>query len=110
MWRKIKHKNGKDGILKRHGDSQNQAASIASVKKYLRRQGKGFCSIAANGRALELLLRHPQTDVHKLLLRNLGSLSIIARATPETKKQVIDALRALGGRRIMMCGEIRCDI
>ncbi|KAL3909483.1 MAG: hypothetical protein SGARI_002575, partial [Bacillariaceae sp.] len=103
VWRKIRHKVDKTGTLKGYDDSKNEPVSVTSVQKYLRRQEKGSCSIAAHGPALEHLLNQPQADVHKLFLRNLRSISVIARATPESKKQVIDALRALGGRSVMMC-------
>ena len=105
VWRKSRCKTGNDGTMQVRDDSE--PVTLESLRKYLRRHEKGSWSIAANSRAIEHLLDQPLVDVHKLLLRNLGSLSVIARATPESKKKVVDALRLLGGRKVMMCGKMR---
>jgi magnesium-transporting ATPase (P-type) len=90
------------------GSSKSQKTAIVSlqsVKKMIKRQKKGEYSLVANGRALEKLLSGECNEVAGLLLRNLGSVTVIARATPDLKKSVVESLRYKGGKRVMMCGK-----
>jgi magnesium-transporting ATPase (P-type) len=103
VWRKIKCRIDHEGVL--NETQKLKPVTVASVRKFLSCRDKGSYSIAASGPALEHVLNNPLTNIHKLILRNVGSISIIARATPELKKEVIDCLRSLCGRRVMMCGE-----
>jgi magnesium-transporting ATPase (P-type) len=87
---------------------KSTAVNLLSVKKMIDRQKKGRCSLVANGRALEKVLNGENNNVVALLLRNIGSLAVIARATPELKKNVVETLRCKCGKLVMMCG--KCTI
>lgn len=106
-WRILKFKVDKSGSLRKsEGPTTTKAVTAKSVRKILERQEKGLCSIAAKGPALEYVLADDAIDAHRMILRNLGSLSVISRATPELKKRVIESLQVQCSKRVMMCGEL----
>lgn len=82
-----------------------ETATISTSSKLMKRHKNGQLSFAANSRALELVLTEHQNDVNRLITRNLPRMAVIARATPELKKVVIDSLKHACGRQVMMCGK-----
>jgi len=79
--------------------------TISSVKKFIKLYEKGQYSLAANGRALELILFGQPDQAGRLIKQNLAFMSVIARATPELKKEVIETLKHKCEKRVMMCGD-----
>lgn len=107
IWKILTSKVKKDGSFRiQHDRTKIEAVTVSSVKKYIKHFKKGKYSIAANGRALELIFSGEPNEVGQLIRQNLSALSVIARATPELKKQVIDTLKKECGKRVMMCGKL----
>ena len=79
--------------------------TISSVKKFIKLCERGQYSLAANGRALELILFGQPDQAGRLIEQNLAFMSVIARATPELKREVIETLKHKCEKRVMMCGK-----
>ena len=107
VWRILHSKMRKDGTFSilRHR-TKIEKATVSSVKKFIEYQKKGKYALAANSRALEFILFGQPNQTGQLIAQNLAALSIIARATPELKKQVIETLKQECGKRVMMCGKL----
>jgi magnesium-transporting ATPase (P-type) len=106
VWKILHSKVRKDGSFRiLHHRTKIEKATMSSVKKFIKYYEKGKYSLAANGRALELILFGQPNQVGRLIAQNLSALSVIARATPELKKQVIETLKQQCGKRVMMCGK-----
>ena len=106
IWRILTSKVTNDGSFKLlHHRTKTEKMTVSSVKKYIRYNEEGRCLLAANGRALELILFGHPDRAGTLIARNLDAVSIVARATPELKKQVIETLKHECGKKVMMCGE-----
>ena len=107
VWKILHSKVRKDGSFRiLQNRTKIEKATVSSVKKYIKYFEKGKYSLAANGRALELIFSGKPNQVRRLIVQNLSAVSVIARATPELKKQVIDTLKQECGKRVMMCGEL----
>jgi magnesium-transporting ATPase (P-type) len=107
VWKILHSKEKKDGSFRiLHQHTKFEDATVSSVKKFINHYRKGKHSLAANGRALELILFGKPNKVGRLIAKNLSAVSIIARATPELKKRVIETLRQECGKRVMMCGKL----
>lgn len=110
IWKILHSKMGKDGSFRiLHDRTKFEKVTVSSVKKYVKHCEKGKYSLAANGRALELVFSGESTEVGRLIMQNLAAVSVIARATPELKKQVIDTLKQECGKRVMMCGKLLAE-
>ena len=105
VWIIMHLKVRKDGSFRIHRRSRKEVVTIASVKKFTKLYEKGQYTIAANGRALESILFGKSDQLGKLVSCNLAAVSVIARATPELKKEVIDVLKHRCHKRVMMCGK-----
>ena len=106
VWRILQSKVSKDGSFRiLHHRTKIEEFTISSVKKFIKNYEKGQYSLAANGRALELILFGQPDKAGRLIAHNLAAVSIIARATPELKKEVIETLKHKCGKRVMMCGK-----
>jgi magnesium-transporting ATPase (P-type) len=106
VWRRLRTKVDDDGsfrILRNY--TKVEPATLSSSIKLVKRHEMGRLSFAANGRALELVLNGHQNDVHRLIGRSLPRMAVIARATPDLKKSIIDSLKFVCGRQVMMCGK-----
>lgn len=106
-WRIMSPKSGKQEKSAKllQFKSQKKAVTPSSLKKILNEQKKGLCAIATTGQALEKILDESSGKTFQLLLDNLSSVSIIARATPSLKESVITCLRQRCGKKVMMCGD-----
>jgi magnesium-transporting ATPase (P-type) len=89
-------------ILRNH--TTFEPATLATSAKLVKRHKRGRLALAASGSALEVVLNGYQNDVHRLIGRNLAGMAVIARATPDLKKTVIDSLKYVCGCQVMMCG------
>ena len=106
VWRTLHSKVSKDGSFRiLHHRTKTEVATVSSVKKFINYSEQGQYSLAANGRALELILFGQPNQAGRLIAQNLAAVSVIARATPELKKQVIETLKHECGKRVMMCGK-----
>eukprot|EP00536_Pseudo-nitzschia_multiseries_P018215 jgi/Psemu1/328763/estExt_fgenesh1_pg.C_22580002 len=106
VWKILTSKVRKDGSFEiLHHRTKTESVTVSSARKYIRRAQDGKCSLAANGRALEWILSDRSDPAGKLIAQNLGAVSVVARATPELKKQVIETLKHECGKRVMMCGD-----
>jgi len=106
VWRILHSKVSKDGYFRiLNHRTKIEDATVSSVKKFIEYHEKGQYSLAANGRALELVLFGKPNQAGRLIAQNLAAVSVIARATPELKKQVIETLKHECGKRVMMCGK-----
>jgi magnesium-transporting ATPase (P-type) len=106
-WRIVKRKHGKDASFKTlHELARKKSVTLASVKDVLKRQQQGACSIAATGRALELVLGENADPVKQIIADNLFRLSVIARATPSLKKSVVTCFKDRCGQTVLMCGKL----
>jgi len=106
VWKILTSKVRKDGSFEiLHHRTKTESVTVSSVRKYIRREQGGKCSLAANGRALEWILSDQSDPAGRLIAHNLAAISIVARATPELKKQVIETLKHECGKRVMMCGD-----
>lgn len=107
VWKLFRTGFAKDGsfqILLEH--RQELDFTKNSLQKFLKLHKKGKCALASNGPALEWVLNQKDAKrSHMLLGRNLASISVVARATPDLKRRVVKSLQSLGGRRVMMCGK-----
>jgi cation-transporting ATPase 13A1 len=107
VWKILHSKVRKDGSFRiLHHRTKIEKATLSSVKKFIKYYEKGKYSLAANGRALELILFGQPNQLGRLIAHNLSAVSVIARATPELKKQVIETLKQQCGKRVMMCGKL----
>lgn len=105
VWKTLHSKVKKDGSFRiLHDRTKIEKVTVSSVKKFIKYSEEGKYSLAANGRALELIFSQPN-KVGKLIAKNLSAVSVIARATPELKKQVIETLKQDCAKRVMMCGD-----
>ena len=106
VWRILTLKTKKDGSFKilRHR-TRTEKVTVSSVKKYTGSKAKGKFSLAAHGRALEMILCGRPNKVGKMITKQLDAFSVVARATPELKKQVIETLKHDCDKRVMMCGK-----
>jgi magnesium-transporting ATPase (P-type) len=110
VWKVVKRAREKGGIMS--SDCKVKPVTLLTVKAILRRQRQGSCSIAATGRAVELILdsgamangKHVSRKVKRWLAQNLFCVSVIARATPVLKKSVISSLKRDCGKQVLMCG------
>ena len=95
----------------KYRNAEIKAVTMSSTKDVIRRHRKRSCTIAATGRAIDQILTpsnsKPQLSrkLQRRLISNLGSLAVIARATPVLKKTVISSLKADCGRKVLMCGK-----
>ncbi len=106
VWKTLHTKVMKDGSFRILNDrTKIERVTVSSVKKFIKFFEEGKYSIAANGRALELIFSGQNNQVGQLIAQNLSVISVIARATPELKKQVIETLKQECGKRVMMCGD-----
>jgi magnesium-transporting ATPase (P-type) len=106
VWRILQSKVSKDGSFRiLHHRTKIEDFTVSSAKKFIKNYEKGQASIAANGHALELILFGQPDKAGRLIAHNLAAVSVIARATPELKKEVIEALKHKCGKRVMMCGK-----
>ncbi|KAG7352158.1 cation-translocating ATPase [Nitzschia inconspicua] len=89
------------------GNKKENVKSLTakSVRKFLSQYTKGKVSLLASGDAIDYILRNVRNDAHQMLIQNLGSVSVIARATPELKRKVIVSLKEGNGKTVMMCGD-----
>jgi magnesium-transporting ATPase (P-type) len=84
--------------------SNAHGLTVKSVRRLLKRHATGKISLLASGEALEYVFNNPRNDTHRIITRNLGSISVIARATPEMKKKIVEALKRDCGKTVLMCG------
>jgi len=106
-WKVLRSKVRKDGSFRiLRNRTRTEKATISSVKKFIKNQEEGKCSIAANGRALELIFSQHTNKLRRLITKNLAAVSVIARATPEVKKKVVEILKEDCGKCVMMCGKL----
>jgi len=106
VWRILHSKACKDGSFRIfHHRTKMENVTISSVKKFMKLYEKGQYSLAANGRALELILFGQPDQAGRLIEQNLACMSVIARATPELKREVIETLKHKCEKRVMMCGD-----
>lgn len=105
-WRFIKLTKGKGEELTISCNStrENEPFSMKTLKKVLKRQQLGKCSISATGNALEEILQSDDKTMTSLACK-LSHVSVIARATPKLKYNVVSCLRNLCNQRVMMTGE-----
>lgn len=98
LWKTTKFdaKRNREGTLK--------SLTGESMRKLLDSQKKGKLSLLLSGDSLEYMFSNSHVDAYRMLIRNLSSVSVIARATPELKKQVILSLKEKCGKTVMMCG------
>lgn len=96
--------NGSFRILRNF--TKFEEATLSSSLKLFKRREKGQLSLAASGDALEVVLKGHQNDVHRLIARNLHRIAVIARATPDLKKTVIDSLKYVCACQVMMSGKL----
>jgi magnesium-transporting ATPase (P-type) len=106
QWRFIKFHKGKVGQPGSQGSSFETAPfSASSLKDVLKREKLGKCAIATTGVALERMFENVASDPQmKRFVDNLSRVSVIARATPKQKNDVILHLKHQGGHTVMMCG------
>jgi magnesium-transporting ATPase (P-type) len=107
--------DGETKLLRRSMTLGNEDASksgttelltVKSARRILSQQAKAKLSLIASGDAIDHILGNVQNDVHRMIIQNLGSISVIARATPELKKKVVQALKNECGKTVMMCGTL----
>lgn len=108
QWRFVKFQKGKKGRLgKRSSSSETKSFSESSLKDVLKLERLGKCAIATTGVALERVFENPSDPQVKCVLDNLSRISVIARATPKQKNDVISHLKHKNGRTVLMCGTKR---
>jgi magnesium-transporting ATPase (P-type) len=115
IWQIVELRAGKGGTRKAlHQEAKTKRVTKSTVNDILNRQGRGDCSIAATGRAVELLLAQSDNGasgkVKNTLADNLFRISIIARATPVLKKSVITCLKGRCEKKVIMCGKYQSYI
>lgn len=104
FWR-IRDTENSQNEEQRRVNGNTEDLTVKSIRKFLKLLKNAKLSLLATGDALEHILNNPQDDAHRMILRNLGSISVIARATPNLKKRVVEALKWNCGKTVMMCGK-----
>lgn len=106
-WRliELKKKKGENGV---EGSVSLgfEILSIQSVDRILKQVKGGKLTIAASGEALDLCFQEEHADLAtREIVDNLSLVTVIARATPHHKNQVISNLKGRCGKRVLMCGK-----
>lgn len=103
QWRFVDLKDRQHGHSEAQSDKSVQTFS-SSIQDVLRREKAGKCAIAATGAALDVVFESTGDLDTQQFADNLARVSVIARATPKQKNEVISRLKRCG-RTVMMCGK-----
>jgi magnesium-transporting ATPase (P-type) len=106
----VKSHMEKDGSFLTITDQiQTVRVTKKTMKKVLRLQAEGRCTLVSNGNALQCFLDRIE-DFKPFSAKYLSSLAVVARATPDLKRAFVECLQTVSKRTVMMCGTLILDI